>query len=177
MWVFKFDVGVWDSWHLSAWLEELACFGPGQVVIVPGGWICSPPCAEEEAPWVIPGRTKSLMRLHGMAQYSHFLLGLRPDLVPAGTVAEIRRLLKTSRVVVWLPEEDSEVWGKTLAPDTGPDSLGLRLAQRMKAERLVLVKRAYPKTSTVTGRWLVREGLADKGFAASLAQGSCSVWI
>jgi aspartokinase-like uncharacterized kinase len=138
MWVVKLGGSLHAAPELNAWLEGLATAeGPARVV-VPGGGPFADQVRAAQRRHGFDDRTAHRMAILAMQQFALLLAALEPRLALAETMDELR----TARATLWLP------WRLVGRDDTieaswrvTSDSLALILAQRLAADRLVLVKR------------------------------------
>ncbi len=164
MWVVKLGGSLSRDPLLKDWLECLAETGGGRVVIVPGGGAFADQVRTHQAHWRFDDLVAHNMAVLAMAQYAIMLSSICPQLVPAPGDDEIRRALRKGRVPLWQPlalmrEAPDELtnWGVT------SDSLSAWLANRLHAERLVLVK-ACAVDAEATLASLIATGIVDQSF-------------
>lgn len=160
---------------LRDWLAMLAEAGAGRVVIVPGGGRFADAVREAQAQWHFDDLAAHNMALLAMAQTAHLLCALHPALQRCDREADIATALRHGRVPVWSPLEaqrdqaDADThWGVT------SDSLALGLAQRLGAQRLVLVK-SCAIDPALTLAQLSERGIVDSEFAARAADAACAI--
>ncbi|GIX29290.1 MAG: hypothetical protein KatS3mg123_3171 [Burkholderiales bacterium] len=172
MWVVKLGGSLAGEAVLRDWLETLARYGGGQVIIVPGGGPFADRVREAQEAWRFDDGIAHRMALLGMEQYGLMLAGICPDLVPAGSREELVGALRSGRVAVWLParmalaaEEIPASW------DVTSDSLAAWLAHYVSAERLVLVKPFAPAQAEIAAEEMSRSGLVDPSFPAFVRSG------
>jgi len=165
MWVVKLGGSLAADPVLRDWLDVLATHGRGRVVLVPGGGPFADQVRDAQESWGFPDDVAHRMALHAMEQFGLMLLGLAPSLIPAATEDDVRRVLQTARVAVWLPV------AMTIAEDEIPanwdvtsDSLAAWFAQRLNAERLILVKAAPAPRPDLEPAELSRLGIVDAAF-------------
>lgn len=171
MWVVKIGGSLAQDPLLVDWLEQLNALGGGRVVIVPGGGGFADTARLAQAEWHLDDVVAHNMAILGMGQFAFLLQGLCPDLVLAADELELERTVHTGRVAVWMPlgllhREASELtnW------DVTSDSLSLWLANRLNAERVILVKScAIPPEGTWEAH--AEAGIVDRRFP-SMAQGT-----
>ena len=141
MWVVKLGGSLNTDALLPEWLQLLAQLGGGRVTIVCGGGGFADEVRRAQAIWRFDDLNAHNMALLAMAQTAYLARGLNPDLRLAANLAEIRQVLHGGYTALWLPlERLSETPGPDASWDVTSDSLALDLAQRLNAERLVLVK-------------------------------------
>lgn len=126
---------------LPRWLSLLAECGGGRVIVVPGGGAFADQAREAQAWWQLDDLAAHNMAVLGMAQTGLVMQALCPSLQVATGEALLRTVLQQGRTAVWLPLEllrdapdELTHWG------VSSDSLALWLAQRLHAERLIVVK-------------------------------------
>jgi 5-(aminomethyl)-3-furanmethanol phosphate kinase len=126
--------------HLRHWLAAIAR-GAGGVVLVPGGGPFADAVRAAQPAMGFDDRAAHRMALLAMEQYAHALAALDAGLVPAATVAVIRRALRQGRVPIWMPCRMASAAPDIAASwDVTSDSLAAWLARRLGARRLVLIK-------------------------------------
>ena len=177
MWVVKLGGSLDRNPLLRDWLEMLALEGRGRVVIVPGGGRFADVAREAQQHWGFDDLAGHNLAVLGMAQMAQMLKGLCPTLQCARDEAEICAELAAGALPVWMPldllrEAPDELtnWGVT------SDSLALRLAARLPAEGVIMVKScAVPSGADEDA--LVQAGIVDTEFAAYRAQLECPVRV
>lgn len=127
--------------ELAQWLNVLAKFSDGKVVIVPGGGLFANSVREAQQISNVSDAVAHQMALLAMDQYGIMLAGMNPALVTASSELEIAERGWQHRGIVWLPSK------MVLADDSIPknweitsDSLSAWLADKLGAEQLILVK-------------------------------------
>ncbi|PZP61719.1 MAG: hypothetical protein DI596_04700 [Azospira oryzae] len=172
MWVVKLGGSLAGEAVLRDWLEMLAGYGGGQVVIVPGGGPFADQVREAQDGWRFDDGTAHRMALLAMEQYGLMLTGICPELVPADSRQELLGALRAGRVAVWLPtkmalaaDEIPHSW------DVTSDSLAAWLANHVSAERLVLVKPFAPAQLEIEAEEMSRRGMVDRAFPAFVRSG------
>ncbi len=171
MWIVKLGGSLADTVDLQAWLGVLACFGGGRVIIVPGGGPFANQVRRSQELWGFDDQAAHRMALLAMEQYGLMMIGIRPDLKTAATVAELQDVLDRAGVAVWLPsrmtagnEEIPATW------DLTADSLAAWLANTVKASMLLLVKSAPTAESEISAIKLSGRGWVDPIFPLMTAQ-------
>ncbi|SKC85052.1 Amino acid kinase family protein [Burkholderia sp. YR290] len=165
MWVVKIGGSLSRDPLLKEWLQHLSEFGGGRVVIVPGGGGFADQAREHQAVWRFDDVAAHNMAVLGMAQYALMMQGLCRRLVIAATDAQIRDALRAGRVAVWAPldllfQEPNRLttW------DVSSDSLAAWLANRLNAERLVIVKSCEVEPARTIEAYAA-QGIIDRSFA------------
>lgn len=166
MWVVKLGGSLSQDPLLADWLDELNALGGGRVVIVPGGGEFADAARLAQAEWRFDDVNAHNMAILGMGQFAYMLRGMCPDLVLAGNDQELVDVVRRGRVALWMPlallrseADDLTSWDMT------SDSLSLWLANRLNAERVILVKSC---SIPVAERWqaLADCGVVDRRFPA-----------
>lgn len=143
-------------------------------VIVPGGGVFADAVRAAQIEHGFPQAVAHRMALLAMHQTGMMLAAMHSKLVPAETIAGIRRALADGRIPVWLPlkmiEGDSEI---TADWKTTSDGLAARLAERLGHAPVVLVKSCRIARSASAAR-LARDGIVDPTFAAIVARAKLS---
>jgi len=150
---------------LDRWLAVLAR-GPARVarLVVPGGGPFADAVRLLEADLGLDATTAHRCAILAMQQYGLVMAQRAPALTPVEDEAEIARLRLRAGAGVWLPwhmagrsPELPASWAVT------SDSIAAWLAARLRADALVVVKRAEVKGCLTA---LVRRGVLDPAFAA-----------
>ena len=165
MWIVKLGGSLQRDALLPRWLELLAEHGAGRVVVVPGGGRFADQAREAQAWWRLDDLPAHNMAVLGMAQTAVMMQGLCPALQTASGDAALRAVLRAGRAALWLPLEllrarrdELTHWGVT------SDSLALWLAERLGAERLLVVKSCVIEPGR-TLEQLGEAGVLDAEFA------------
>lgn len=169
MWVVKLGGSLCTDPALPQWLEGLARLGGGRVTIVPGGGGLADEVRRLQAHWQFDDLPAHNMAVLAMAQNAHLMQALEPTLQVVVNEPEIPRVLRRGKTVVWAPlgqlrqQADADTtW------DTTSDSLALVLAQRLNAERLLVIKRCEVSEAPLES--LVNAGVLDRSFASRAQQ-------
>ena len=166
VWVVKLGGSLANSEELPRWLDVITTAGEGKVVLVPGGgpWADEVRAAQKREGF--DDRTAHRKALRAMEQYGKVLAGMRANLVPAASIAEIGEALRNGQVAVWMPYEmvvadpsTPESW------DVTSDSLAAWLAKQLNASALLLVKSVKIDGPQPGIEDLMRRGWVDAGFA------------
>jgi aspartokinase-like uncharacterized kinase len=153
---------------LGDWLEMVAR-NAGHVVLVPGGGPFADAVREAQPKMGFDEAAAHHMALLAMEQYGRALVSLDETLVLAASVGEIRRLISAQKIPVWAPTR--MVLAQPGIPpswDVTSDSLAAWLAQRLRAQRLLLIKHLDPSGDPVRAEDLVRQGIIDRAFVPVL---------
>lgn len=170
MWVIKIGGSLLGSPELAQWLELVAKFGDGKVVIVPGGGLFADSVREAQQVSNVNDAVAHELALMAMDQFGILLAGMNPALATASSELEIAERGWQHRGIVWLPSK------MVLADDSIPknwqvtsDSLSAWLANKLGAEQLILVKSkslvTYQQEAPKPLQNLVEDELIDRQFA------------
>ncbi|MGH8751291.1 MAG: aspartate kinase [Burkholderiales bacterium] len=177
MWVLKLGGSLYASPHLPRWLEVIARYGAGRVVIVPGGGPFADGVRAAQQKWRFSDAAAHRMALLAMEQYAWMLIGMQPGLIAARTVAEIRNISSNKNIPVWLPSV--MVAGNTAIAETWDvtsDSLAAWLATQLGATQLLLVKPELPAQS-LSPEQLSTRGIVDQAFAQFVKGSTCEILL
>lgn len=178
MWVVKVGGSLLSSSALRAWLEALACYGGGNVVVVPGGGVFAAQVRSSQQQWEYDDVSAHHMALLAMEQFGVMMTGLRPELVAARSLADIAATLDGARVPVWLPRD--MVLANPGLPacwDLTSDSLAVWLAKHLGACRLLLVKSRAVDGPRVSCEAVRRMGVVDRLFDDFLQWAGIETWV
>ncbi|MEX3935194.1 aspartate kinase [Paraburkholderia phymatum] len=165
MWVVKIGGSLSRDPLLGEWLAHLSEFGRGRVVIVPGGGGFADQTREHQDIWGFDDVAAHNMAVLGMAQYAVMMRGLCRRLVIAATDAQIRAALHAGRAAVWAPLDLLFQEANRLTSwDVTSDSLAAWLANRLNAERLVIVKSCEIEPACSIDEYAAL-GIVDASFA------------
>lgn len=146
-------------------LLEIVCRSNSNVAIVPGGGAFADSVRALQPVLGLTDRAAHHMAILGMQQMALALLDMQPALAAAELEPDFGAVLDAGRVPVWLPDRmtrhDCGVpadWSIT------SDGLAARLAERLGARRVVLLKaRDADLSADLPG--LTRDGLIDPAFS------------
>ncbi len=178
MWVIKLGGSLLGSPELQGWLDVLARHGDGRIVIVPGGGILADAVYESQLMSGISDLVAHKMAVMAMDQYGILLAGLNDDLVTAASDLEIAERGWQHKAVVWLPS--SMVIADESIPTTWEitsDSLAAWLANKLNAQRLILVKSERPQLEQISLERLTKEGFVDEHFGDYIVGQNFSTWV
>jgi 5-(aminomethyl)-3-furanmethanol phosphate kinase len=166
MWIVKIGGSLNSNPLLPAWLDLLAQCGGGRVTVVCGGGVFADEVRRAQRHWRLSDLSAHNMAVLAMAQTAYLMHGLSPALQLSRSHADIRRVLQTGGTALWLPfEMQRDQADANTNWEVSSDSIALELAQRLNAERLVVVKSCVidPKASLAQ---LCEAGVVDARFAA-----------
>jgi aspartokinase-like uncharacterized kinase len=171
MWIVKLGGSLTSNPQLPAWLSLLADCGGGRVIVVCGGGAFGDAVRHAQAHWRFDDLNAHNMAILAMAQTAYLMHGLNPALQLVRTKTDIRRVLHKGQTALWLPFELQRERGTAQTNwDVTSDSIALELAQRLNAERLVVVKSCAidPRLSLAQ---LTEAGIVDRSFGG-LSEGA-----
>jgi aspartokinase-like uncharacterized kinase len=179
MWVVKLGGSLMGTAALKGWLDALAQFGDGRVVIVPGGGIFADAVRDAQVKTGIDDATAHQMAVVAMDQYATLMTGLNADLVMAASELEIAKLCLQNKAIVWKASEmvlaDKDL---PMNWDLTSDSLAAWLATKLNAEHLLIVKSISPShTEKIEFEDLMSEGVVDLYFGAYATGKSFKTWL
>ena len=179
MWVVKLGGSLMGTPALKAWLDALAKFGDGKIVIVPGGGVFADAVRDAQIKTGIDDATAHQMAVVAMDQYAMLMAGLNSDLVVASSELEIAECGCQNRPVVWKPSDmvlaDQDL---PMSWDLTSDSLAAWLAAKLNAQHLLIVKSLSDEIDANIGvDRLVEAGWLDRCFAQYVTHHCFNVWI
>lgn len=157
------------SSSLEQWLGAIAS-GRGRTVVVPGGGPFAEQVRTTQQQAGFDDTVAHRMALLAMEQYGLMLCGLRPGLVPAGSLASIRSALHAEEIPVWMPS--TMVSSDLSIPqtwDVTSDSLAAWLATRLDATELAMIKSIPIEKPLPTPEQMTARGWMDAAFAQFLS--------
>lgn len=174
MWVVKLGGSLSCSRLLPAWLETLSRPGGPERVIVPGGGPFAGQVRRVQERCAFPDATAHRMAILAMEQYGLMLCALAPRFRPAATLEEIRGILRSGDVPVWMAarmttgrDDIPARWAVT------SDSLAAWLAGQAGGQVLLLVKSGpVPEDAAGSGvpvATLCDSGLVDEAFGTFIS--------
>ena len=141
MWVVKLGGSLCTDHRLPDWLALLTQLGGGRVALVCGGGSLADEVRGLQSRWALDDVAAHNMAVLAMVQNGYLLHALAPGLQLVAREVDIAPVLRRGGVALWMPLEllrdriDATTnWSVT------SDSIALGLAQRLNAERLVVVK-------------------------------------
>ena len=176
MWVVKLGGSLLGTTELKGWLDVLARQDCAPVVIVPGGGLFAEAVRDAQSIAGFGDEQAHHQALLAMEQYAMALNAMQPLLITAASEREIREGCLLHRVVLWLPSRmvlADETLPKTW--DLTSDSIAAWLAEKMKADHLVLVKSVAPPAGAVTLGQLSHAGYVDACFPGRAARLGCPI--
>ncbi len=156
---------------LPPWLALLARQGAGRGVVVPGGGRFTDEARAAQAHWHFDDLHAHNLAVLGMAQLGEVFHALEPALARGRNVAELRHVLATGGVPVWLPLDLlSEAPGELTTWDTAGDCCAAWLARQLQARALWLIK------SCEVPPGLGLQALSDRGIVDRALPRMVSLW-
>lgn len=192
MWVIKLGGSVTHHGSLVKWLQLVARYGDGKVIIVPGGGMYADAVREfqrmraELPDGHINDQQAHALAIYAMDQMARSLVAMVPALTLVRNPLEIAESGWQHRGLVWLPSEMAlnPVLANELAlPETWDvtsDSLAAWLAWQLEASHLLLVKSDDRLFAMHDGLQLVKlqaMDIVDKGFSSFIEQAKFRTWI
>lgn len=176
MWIVKIGGSLAGDPSLGLWLSMLSMHG-GRVAIVGGGGPFADRVREAQTAWHFDDRIAHNMAVLAMAQSAMLMQGICKALVPADSASAVSDAVRSQRVPIWLPFDLLRSRPDALTSwDVTSDSLAAWLAERVRAERLVLVKScALPQDATPDA--CAERGIVDRCFPAFVRKAACAVSI
>jgi dihydroneopterin aldolase len=178
MWVVKIGGSLAASPELPAWLAAVCGPARVRVVVAPGGGPFANAVRQAQALQGFDDAAAHRMAVLATEQFGLMLCALNPRLVPAPTPEAILEAHRQGHVPVWMASamtldrpEIPESW------DVTSDSLSAWLADRLRAEALILVKSATPPAETLSAQALARSGFVDAAFPGMVRGRSLAVRI
>ena len=168
MWIVKIGGSLLGSPELQHWLDIIATFGDGKVVIVPGGSVFADAVRSAQQLSGIGDATAHQLALIAMDQFGLLLSAMNPNLSTASSELELAERSWQHQGIIWLPSK------MVLADDTiqknwhiTSDSLSAWLANKIGAKHLLLIKSAVLSgdNSPITFEKLADDNLVDAAFA------------
>lgn len=173
MWVIKLGGSLSYDAGLRPWLDALASMGGGRIIIVPGGGPFADLVRDAQQHWEFDDEAAHRMALLAMQQNGLLLAALCPALLPAESEEDLRAVLTRGRTALWLPQSLTAGNAELEASwNVSSDSIAAWLAQRMNAERLILVKSCSVPPPPVDAHALSAAGSVDRAFP-EFARGAC----
>lgn len=177
MWVVKLGGSLGEDEALKHWLETIARFSRGRVVIVPGGGRFADQVRNAQKRWQFSDHTAHAMAVLAMHQFGRMLNGLEPGLELAVGAESVKNALSQLQSCIWLPDlNELEHAGIPTRWEVTSDSLSAWLASQINADRLFLIKSAPKNQLDKDLPDLVKSGVMDGlflHFAPSSAQIEC----
>jgi len=169
MWVVKLGGSLLHSDRLRDWLWLLAENNKGKIVIVPGGGVFADQVRYAQNKLGFDNRIAHHMAILGMEQFAWLCHGLAPDLVLAASENELSAQLDNGHNVLLLPsgfleqaQDLPEDWSVT------SDSIAAWMAQKYRAEQLVMIKSSPLCKKNGSAESLMQAGIVDEMFPLML---------
>ena len=164
-----------DPW-LPRWLAALTRAGC-PVCVVPGGGAFADQVRVAQAHWRFDDLAAHNMAVLAMAQAGQLMCGLNSALKPAAREGDIGPILRAGGTPVWLALDLLRERADELTTwDASSDSLALRLALRLEAARLVVVKSCAVDAGLSLAR-LSEQGVLDRRFPAMAAEATMPIRV
>jgi 5-(aminomethyl)-3-furanmethanol phosphate kinase len=141
MWVVKLGGSLGHDPKLALWLEQIAELGGGRVVVVPGGGRFADQVRSHQSVWRFADVAAHNMAVLAMAQTGFMMQALAPRLALARDETQVVAALRAGQAPVWLPFDLLRSSADEITRwSVSSDSLAAWLANRLNAERLIVVK-------------------------------------
>lgn len=175
MWVVKLGGSLLRSGSLDKWLELIVKNGAGKLVIVPGGGVFAEQIRKLQRSWGFDDKAAHHMAMLAMEQYASLLQSRAPELTLIDNAGDLVDALEQQQLPVWLPVAMASRCG-TLPQswDVSSDSLALWLAERLKAQHLILIKSVQADGMSL--RKLAAVGRVDSYFPQLAGHSKTSIW-
>lgn len=193
MWVIKLGGSVTQHRSLTQWLQLVARWGDGQVIVVPGGGLYADAVRDFQAMRAsmpegqLSEAQAHVLAIYAMDQMARSFVAMVPELVLVRNPLEIAERGWQHRGLVWLPSEMAlhpAIWSDMpLASDwqTTSDSLAAWLARQLDANQLLLVKSDVRVLQTQASVFslpaLQADGIVDGGMSALLTDADFNTWV
>ncbi len=165
MWVVKLGGSLCTDALLPDWLALLGQLGGGRVALVCGGGTLADEVRSLQGRWQVGDLSAHNMAVLAMVQNAYLLHGLNPALQPVCREIDVLPTLRRGGVALWMPLELlRDQCDATTNWDVTSDSIALGLAQRLNAERLVVVK-SCQVDEQLSLEALVAHEVLDRNFA------------
>ena len=166
LWVVKLGGSLANSEELPQWLDVIATAGAGKVVLVPGGGPWADQVREAQKREGFDDRVAHRKALQAMERYGQILAVQRTNFIPAAGIDDIRKVLHSGEVPVWMPY-DMVVADRSIPEnwDVTSDSLAAWLAHLLDASALLLVKALKIVAPQPNIEELVRRAWVDPAFS------------
>jgi 5-(aminomethyl)-3-furanmethanol phosphate kinase len=177
MWVIKIGGSLLGANELASWLRIVSLYGDGKVIIVPGGGVFADAVRSAQHITELSEKCAHELAVKSMDQFASILVDIEPSLAKARNELELAERGWQHRGIVWLPSEmvlaDSDIpqtW------DVTSDSIAAWLADRVNADRLILLKSGNPIAESNL-QDLVDQGYVDKAFPSFIENKNFESWI
>ena len=177
MWVIKIGGQLADDPALIEWLDEVSGLGGGRVVLVPGEGDLSRHSRRMRNSWNIEDLTTHNIVVLGMGQFAFMMQALRPEFALCAREQDILDTLHAGRIAIWLPLAQLRQSAHASSREhSSADSLALWLAERLNAEKLVLIK-SPPLPADADWQALADAGVVDAPFAQAASMANMPVTV
>ena len=105
MWIVKLGGSLLGAEELTHWLELLARYSDGKIIIVPGGGVFADAVREAQKLTHLDDKSVHKLAVMAMDQYGELLASLNPKIVTASSELEIAERGFQHRAIIWLPSK------------------------------------------------------------------------
>ncbi|MDP8567115.1 amino acid kinase family protein [Methylophilus aquaticus] len=192
MWVIKLGGSVTRHSSLTQWLQLVARWGDGKVIVVPGGGLYADAVRHFQqmrtafADGQLDEEHAHALAIYAMDQMARSFVAMVPELVLVRNPLEIAERGWQHRGLVWLPSEmalNPDEWAQSGLPESWEvtsDSLAAWLALKLEAEQLILIKsdaRILEHQAGYRLSQLQSQGIVDHGISRVLNGVPYSSWV
>lgn len=158
---------------LSACLDAVVNY-PGQILLAPGGGVFADQVRESQKLWRFDDLTAHRMAILAMQQMALLFAALKPEF---GLLDDLAEIANMPRIAIWSPDfKELDKSDIAASWDITSDSLAAWLAERIKADELLLVKSCVVAENTELAE-LQRLGIVDTGFLDFVNSAGCKTTI
>jgi aspartokinase-like uncharacterized kinase len=165
MWVVKLGGSLYDAPELDDWLAAIAAHGAGKVVVVPGGGRFADAVRDAQRSLGFDDLVAHNMAVLAMAQGAQWLHARCDALRLVDSADALADTLAAGHVALWQAlDARRDAPDELTSWDVTSDSLAAWLAERLRAQRLLMVKRDAPPPYADLAE-LAENGYVDAEFA------------
>ena len=140
-WAIKIGGSLYDSKHLTSWLDAISQYSNTKIIIIPGGGPFADQVRRADEKFHLNQIHSHNMAVMAMQQYSQMLASLCPVMLLANSTEKIQQAWCETNAVIWEPYE--MVRDQCSLPrswNITSDSLAVWLASILEINNLLLVK-------------------------------------
>lgn len=163
--------------ELTAWLAALDRY-QGPLVLVPGGGAFADTVRSMQTKMRFGDAAAHDMALLAMRQYALALAALWPRLSCVGSLAAVRRALRTNKIACWAPDPETLDAALPRSWNVTSDTLSAWLAGELRIKKLLLIKSADVGSKLHIGLGeLKRAKMLDAAFAQFGAASGAEIFV